>query len=524
MNIYALPEQLHTVPAVDRIIAVGVFDGVHIGHSAVLTKALTVHDLVPAVFTFQNTDDIKRGGCLQTAKQRQDILERLEFADLFEADFCALRDMSPADFVQLLHRDLHAKAVVCGFNFRFGKGGAGDTALLQSLCEQVGIRVFVQPAVTVDGQAVSSTRIKEALKAGDMATVLRLQGRPYTIRATVKNGQHLGRKLGFPTINQTLSPHLAGVRFGVYAATAIVDGKMHAAVTNVGVRPTVSGEQTPLAESYILDFDGDLYEKSVTVELIKFLRPEQKFQSVQALQQAIREDAENARAVFAPRRTVKPRAVVFDFDNTLADSPLAFHCFVEDWIRKHFPQMPKTEVQSYCAHFLKVYHHGFVPYEKVMDAIIEMLPWDVPPARADIFAFLKVAYAAHTTPFADAKKVLCTLRERGYQIGILTNGYPRVQNSKIDVSTLRPLLDYTLISGEEGVRKPHAEVFRRAAMRLGVHPADCVFVGDNPKNDIDGALQVGMRAVFMDFQYPDVTVDASNVPHVSNLSELLDLL
>ncbi len=521
MNVYALPTQLHAVPAADRIIAVGVFDGVHIGHSAVLTKALMVHNLTPAVFTFKQSGNLKSGGCLQTDEGRRKILERLGFADIFEANFAAIQNMTPQEFVDMLHRDLHAKAIVCGFNFRFGKGGAGDTKLLEQLCAQVGIEVMMQPAVTVDGETVSSTRIKQALKTGDTTLVLRLQGRPFTVEATVKSGQKLGRTLGSPTINQPIDENITLPRLGVYAAVATVDGCMHPAVTNIGIRPTVGGTK-PLAETYILDFEGDLYGESIPVELVKFLRPEQKFETITALQHAIHKDIADTRALFAPTNTT--RAVIFDFDNTLADRQIAFHAFLQDWLRKHFPQMPQTELLAYCDRLLNIGRYGFAPFSDVFDAAKEMLPWQTAPSEEEMFAFLKIAYPLHTTVFDDAAQTIAKLRRRGYIVGILTNGNVRIQTAKLNISGLRPLVDYMLIGGEEDIQKPEAELFCRFAKRLGTHPTDCVFVGDNPINDIEGALNAGMRAVFRDFKYPDVTVDNPAVPHISTLSELLALL
>ncbi len=521
MNVYAVPTQLHTVHDADRIIAVGVFDGVHIGHSAVLTKALLEHDLTPAVFTFKQSDNLKSGGSLQTDEARRKILERLGFADIFEADFTAIQNMTPQEFVDMLHCNLHAKAIVCGFNFRFGKGGAGDIRLLEQLCAQANIKVMVQPAVTLDGEAVSSTRIKQALKNGDTALVLRLQGRPFTVEATVKSGQRLGRTLGSPTINQPIEDNIALPRLGVYAAVATVNGRMLPAVTNIGIRPTVGGTK-PLAETYIIDFEGDLYGEKIPVELVKFLRSEQKFETIVALQQAIQKDIADTRALFAPTNTT--RAVIFDFDNTLADRQIAFHAFLQDWLRKHFPQMPQTELLAYCDRLLDVGHYGFVPFSAVFDAAKEMLPWENPPTLEEMFAYLKIAYPLHTTVFDDAVKTITQLRRRGYIVGILTNGNVRVQTAKLDMSGLRPLVDYMLIGGEEDIQKPEPELFYRVAKRLGVHPADCVFVGDNPKNDIEGALNAGMRAVFKDFGYPTVTVDDPQVPHISALQELLNLL
>lgn len=522
MNIYSLPAQLHSILPAARIIAVGVFDGVHIGHRTVLSRALLEHDLTPAVFTFCETGDLKSGGYLQTDSERRAMLKKLEFSDVFEADFNAIRDMSPKAFVDMLKNDLGAKAIVCGFNFRFGKGGVGDIALLQTLCDAADIRVYVQQAIEADGKAVSSTRIKQALHAGDMETVLRLQGRPFTVNATVKSGQHLGRELGSPTINQWLPENTALPRFGVYASLAIVAGTALPAVTNIGVRPTV-GSEKPLAETYILDFDGDLYGEQVPVQFVCFLRPEQKFDSVDALKTYIEKDAADARAVFAPRGGEKPRAILFDFDNTLQDRQIAFHKFIEAWVRKHFPSMPEAELQQNADMLLDTAQYGFVPYKAVFEKAKEILPWETAPDYAEAMTFLKIAYPFNTTVFEDAAETLAQLKKRGYLLGMLTNGNSRIQNCKLDMSGLRPLFDYILVGGDEGIQKPQAEVFRRAALRLGVHPTDCVYVGDNPVNDIEGAIGADMHPIFRDFEYPGVTVGTPGVPHIHCLKELLDM-
>lgn len=522
MNIYSLPAQLHTVKDADRIIAIGVFDGVHIGHRTVLSRALLEHDLTPAVFTFCETGALKSGGNLQTDDERRTLLERLEFADLFEADFAAIKDLSPAQFVDMLKNHLHAKALVCGFNFRFGKNGVGDTALLQALCDTAGIRLYIQQAVEADGQPVSSTRIKQALQAGDMETVLRLQTRPFTVNATVKSGQQLGRVLGSPTINQWLPASTALPRFGVYASLAIVEDKVLPAVTNIGVRPTI-GSEMPLAETYILDFNGDLYGEQVPVQFIRFLRPEQKFASVDALKAQIEKDAASARAVFAAQHPARPRAILFDFDNTLQDRQIAFHRCLREWIKKHFPHMPEVEIQRYADVLLDAAQYGFVPYKVVFDKAAEILPWETTPDYAEALLFFKISYPYNTTVFEDATETLLELKKRGYLLGMLTNGNARIQNCKLDMSGLRPLFDYIIVGGEEGIQKPDTEVFRRVALRMGVHPADCVYVGDHPVNDIEGAIGAGMTAVFRDFEYPEVTVTDPTVPHIHSLSDLLTM-
>ncbi len=522
VSIYTIPQQSDMVTPAHRVIAVGVFDGVHIGHRAVLTKALTVYPYTPAVFTFCTNQHFKSSGALQTDEQRRAELEMLGFTDIFEAEFSAVRDWAPETFVDFLHTKLGAQAIVCGFNFRFGKNGVGDTALLQSLCDAAGIQLFVVPAVLCDGLTVSSTRIKQALLDGDTETYTRLTCKPYTISQAVIDGQQLGRHLGAPTINQVLTPTNTLPRFGVYASVVLVNNEVKTGVTNIGIRPTVGGKQ-PLAETYILDFEGDLYGQTITVQLIHFLRPEQKFADLQQLQQQISKDANDTANFFAAQNTARPRAVIFDFDNTLQDRDIAFTGFCKEWLQQVFPTMSQTDKTAIAAQLCAIGNHGFLPYRAVLDATRKVFP-DTELDADLFFQMLTVFYPVHTSLFPDTAAVLQTLRDKGYRLGVLTNGNSRIQNAKLDVSGLRPLFDYVMVAGDEQLQKPEAEAFRRAALRLGVHPQDCVYVGDNPKNDIAGAKAAGMRAVFRDFNFDGVTVKDEDVVHIHSLTDLLNIL
>ncbi len=526
MNIYALPKQLNVVPATPRIIALGVFDGVHIGHRAVLTRALLNHELTPAVFTFCGMESVKKGSALQTNEERREQLEILGFSDVFEADFAKIKDFSPQQFVTLLSEKLCAKAIVCGYNFRFGKGGTGDTAQLRTLCEQAGITLYILPAVEVDGVAVSSTRIKQALAAGDVRTVTRLLSRPFTFHTKVESGQQLGRTFGAPTINQPLIDGIAVPRFGVYASIAIIDGKAIPAITDIGVRPTV-GSPAPLAETYILGFDGNLYGETVPVQLVKFLRPEQKFPTVEALKAQIQKDIADATSVFTPKGG-SPLAILFDFDNTLQDRDIASQKYLREWLKKHFPEMSDADLDKHSDTLMRSGEHGFVPYRIILETAQRLFP-DHPFDLQEGMDFLTVAYPANTTLFPDAKKTLQNLRDKGYLLGMVSNGNSRIQNSKVDISGIRPYFDYILITGDEGLQKPDVEPFRRAALRLGVHPADCVYVGDNPINDIKGAKDAGMQTVFRDFgitqfshyDYEKITADKVEIEEIS-VTDIID--
>lgn len=203
-------------------------------------------------------------------------------------------------FVQTLITELDAAWVVVGHDFRFGWKGEGTADRLQAYCAENGLGCDIIPAVTLDGRVVSSTYIRDLIAAGEMETANRFLGHPHTLVDTVHYGYRLGTKMGTPTINMRFPEGVIVPRFGVYAAKAFLeDGSEHMAVTNVGVRPTVSGENRVSVESFILDFSGNLYDRQVRIEFHAFLRPEQKFDGVDALKAQILKDAETTRAYFS---------------------------------------------------------------------------------------------------------------------------------------------------------------------------------------------------------------------------------
>ena len=280
-------------------VALGLFDGLHPGHQAVIGAAVAKAQgcgLTPCVFTFTQ----KGGG--PTAKEQGALLSddmfRQTLADwgvkqVIQPDFSAFCELSPEEFVQeKLLGEMGAGAVFCGPNFRFGKNAAGDVALLTELC-QGRAAVHVVPMVEWDGGPISATRIKSLLKEGECEQAYALWGRRFAIDFTVTRGRALGRTIGFPTINQLFPADYLQPRFGVYATAVTVAGVWYAGVTNVGVKPTV-GSDNVLAETFISGFSGDLYGQKVLVEFVRFLRPEQRFDSIAELQEQIARDCKQA--------------------------------------------------------------------------------------------------------------------------------------------------------------------------------------------------------------------------------------
>ncbi|MBQ4102790.1 MAG: riboflavin biosynthesis protein RibF [Oscillospiraceae bacterium] len=287
------------------VVAIGFFDGVHKGHRQVLQQLLEVSEkegLTPCVFTFDLTGEEspkENFSLLCDLDEQARLLEEAGVAVLFRPKFSEISHLTPEEtVVDLLAGRLAASAVVAGYDLRFGKKAAGDLAYLQEKGGEAGIRVFPVAPVMFDGQAISSTRIREAVKTGDTDAVKMMLGRPFSFSSRVCDGQKLGRTLGFPTLNQEIPSNITLPRFGVYCSLVECEGVCYQGVTNIGIRPTVGGE-LPLAETHLLHAAGDFYQKNSHVQLLSFLRPEQKFDSVAHLQRGIAADILAAEAYFS---------------------------------------------------------------------------------------------------------------------------------------------------------------------------------------------------------------------------------
>ncbi len=276
-------------------VCIGKFDGLHVGHRLILSTLADEarrHGAQSVAYVFHNG-----GALLDTPEEKLSMLETLGMDHVVQADmasdFCSL---SPEAFLRQLCACGALKAVVVGANFRFGCGASGDVALLKRLGVRLGFDVFALGQVTMDGLAVSSTLIRERVKAGDVAAAAVMLGREYRVSGVVRQGMRLGRQLGYPTANIAPEPGKVLPAFGVYAAWAEVEGRTYAAMTDVGDKPTVGGKEA-LFESCLLDFSGDLYGKTLTLRLAHRLRDEVKFESIQALAEQLRRDEASVRAV-----------------------------------------------------------------------------------------------------------------------------------------------------------------------------------------------------------------------------------
>lgn len=294
----SLEEMGETAPS---SLALGAFDGLHRGHMAVIGRACAPGEggrrLQSAVFTFSRSP--AGNSAVLTGRDKERLLEDAGVEVLYSLEFSQVKDWEAEAFVeQVLFETCAAQRLCCGEDFRFGRGARGDTALLQTLCDRRGVELTVVPPVKEGGEKVSSTRIRAAVEAGDISLANRLLGRPFGFSLEVIHGNHIGTGLGTPTINQAIPEGFVLPRFGVYASWCRVGGEYFYGVTNVGVKPTVGSDRV-LAETWMPEFQGDLYGKRVRVFLLEFLRPEKKFGSLGELKAAIQTNGEQAKEVAA---------------------------------------------------------------------------------------------------------------------------------------------------------------------------------------------------------------------------------
>lgn len=290
-----------------KVMALGFFDGIHVGHAALINKIKQRAEETgaePAVLTFDvHPDNLvfkKSVPLINSAEDRENILSRcFGIDDVVVIHFNQrVMHMDWQDFIDELIDEMNLRWIVVGHDFCFGYKGLGTAEKLKAYCAERGVGCDIIPAVCRDGVVVSSTLIRQLIETGEMEKANEYLGHPHTLTDVIRTGYHLGTKMGTPTINMSFPQGVIIPRHGVYAAMAYIDGQEYMSVTNVGIRPTVSDSGNVNVESFLLDFCGNLYGHRARIDFYKFLRPERKFDDVNELAAQIKSDAQTTREYF----------------------------------------------------------------------------------------------------------------------------------------------------------------------------------------------------------------------------------
>ena len=280
-------------------VALGTFDGFHSGHKRVIDKVI-LSGKKPAVLLFnehpQKVLKKKSPGELITENKKKELLKSWGVEPII-INFGDIMNLSYEEFFyEILLEKVGATALSCGFNYRFGAKALGDTEKLKALCEKENIGLFVSDAVEYKDEPVSSTRIRNAIKNGDIESANDMLGREFSYDFLVVHGDARGRTIESPTINQFFTDDFIVPEFGVYASYSVIDGKKYPSVTNIGIRPTV-GNSKERSETNIVGYDGDLYDKNIDVHLLKKIREEIKFSNLDELKNQIAKDREVSKTI-----------------------------------------------------------------------------------------------------------------------------------------------------------------------------------------------------------------------------------
>ena len=287
-----------------KIIALGFFDGVHLGHQALLKACVELAarlGVQTGAITFENHPQSLFSNAvpplINGLQDRYQLLRHYGIDQIYP--FQVTREVMSTNWRDFLDELMQRGAVgfVCGDDFRFGHRGEGNGERLQEFCAQKGLPCVIIPEQTMDDTRVSSTYIRRQIEEGDMATAVRFLGHANILTGEVTSGRKIGRKIGVPTANLIIPEGVVVPKFGVYACRVELEGKQYCAVANVGTRPTVGGHRITV-EPWILDFDGDLYGRSITLEFHRYLRSERKFDSLEELRAEIQKNAAQTREFF----------------------------------------------------------------------------------------------------------------------------------------------------------------------------------------------------------------------------------
>ena len=284
----------------NTVVALGTFDGCHIGHMSVLRSACLMAKELRTKSIAYTFDIIPRSLFDKKLKNIMTLEEKIKFIRKSDVDYIAIEDftcikeLEGGAFVEsILLNKLHAKGVVCGYDYKFGKNASNNVNDLKNIVKKVGGRVEICPQVSVNDVAVSSTLIREKIQNGQVEEILALSS-PYSVYAQVKEGKKLGRTIGIPTINQIIPENKIAPKRGVYITECEIGEDVYCSVTNVGVRPTVENEGDENMETFIIGYEGNLYHSYIRVNFYKRIRDEIKFSSLDMLKEQLDRDVKTA--------------------------------------------------------------------------------------------------------------------------------------------------------------------------------------------------------------------------------------
>ncbi len=270
-------------------IALGTFDGLHAGHRAVLEEIKGFNNIAVTFDIPPKAVLTGEAKLLILPEDRRQRLNSLGIDRVVMQRFADVKDISAEDYLMTLKNNYNPSRIVCGFNYRFGKGALGDTELLSRFCRQNSIELVVVPPIEINGKAISSTAIRNMISNGEIKGAVDCIYGGFKFSSPVLHGDARGRTLGFPTANQLYPQELVVPKLGVYLSQIEIDGKKYSAITNIGFRPTFKTNKIG-CETYIKNFEGDIYGKTITTSFLRFIRPEQKFSSADELKKSVLND------------------------------------------------------------------------------------------------------------------------------------------------------------------------------------------------------------------------------------------
>ena len=301
-------------PPAHSVLCLGNFDGVHVGHRALIMETsrqkerlCCYHGLACGAWLFETPPSFSLGRekvpQITTLEEKLALFASLGLDYAFLANFDELKDLEPSEFVnEILKKQCRCIYTVCGFNFRFAKNAAADAVTLQKLMEG---NSKILDCVMLDGKPVSSSAIRAYLASGDIKAANSMLGRPYSLTARVLHGKAIGQTIGFPTVNQTFDTHTMHLMGGIYVSRTWIDQAAFTSVSNIGTRPSFDDGNFLNCETHIVDYTGDLYGRTVTVEFFERLRDEKRFPNIDALRDQLKRDTAAAIKFFGTKETDK---------------------------------------------------------------------------------------------------------------------------------------------------------------------------------------------------------------------------